>query len=109
MVYKKHNLSAVKLRLKKEMAELRYEEPKSLKLPITALGARLLTVASLVVSIAILKNTNITFKAGDTFHFRYQDTDTYPYVIMLKNLVFSIYLKNAHKCKLPMMILIHIR
>lgn len=66
------------------MADLQYEEPKASKVPLISLGARIVTTASLVASIIILKSAKVTMKiGGDKYQFSYNDSSTYEYSLPL--------------------------
>ncbi|KAK1390152.1 hypothetical protein POM88_018330 [Heracleum sosnowskyi] len=65
------------------MGDLQYEEPKASKVPLVSLGARIVTTASLVASIIILKSAKVTYKVdGDKYHFSYNESSTYQYVLL---------------------------
>lgn len=60
------------------MAELQYEDPKPSKVPLITLGARILTMVSLVASIIILKSDKVTFKVNNQkYQFSYNDATSY--------------------------------
>ncbi|KAK2990332.1 hypothetical protein RJ640_003604 [Escallonia rubra] len=56
-----------------------YEEPKASKLPLITLVSRVVTLASLVVSVVILKTNNI--KSGGYRTFTYKEIYSYKYAM----------------------------
>lgn len=66
------------------MADLQYEEPKASKVPLISLGARIVTTASLVASIIILKSAKFTTKINNhKYQFSYDDSSSYQYSLSL--------------------------
>ncbi|KAK3035605.1 hypothetical protein RJ639_033197 [Escallonia herrerae] len=71
------------------MSQFKYEEPKASKLPVIKLGARVVALASLVVSMVILKTNRITYEAGRKFPVAYKDVPTYQYVFFSMVVLFA--------------------
>ncbi|KAK1419783.1 hypothetical protein QVD17_29114 [Tagetes erecta] len=64
------------------MSDLKYDEPKASKMPIVTLASRVTILATLAVSMSLLKSNGVTYKQGpdDPVPFNYNDVVTYEYV-----------------------------
>ncbi|KAK1419785.1 hypothetical protein QVD17_29117 [Tagetes erecta] len=63
------------------MSDFKYEDPKASKVPIVTLATRVTTLATLAVSMSLLRSNSVTYKVGPfPATFNYNNVSTYEYV-----------------------------